>query len=202
MLFPWIISNESWIFHAFPWNWDFLVVKMADVNYIPSVALTETISQVLIYSLENCSLCCLLWRGNSKAETLIPWPPHEKSWLIGKDSDAGRDWGQEEKGTTEGEMAGWHHQLDRHEFEWTLGVGNGQGGLVCCNSWGRKESDTTERLNWTGGESHLFKQSALSDFSNWNNYFYSQAWSQFRQDGLEKNPLFTCLLWFLSLVRW
>ena len=77
------------------------------------------------------------------------WPPHAKSWLIGKDFDAGRDWGQEEKGTTEDEMAGWHHRLDRHEFGWTPGVGDGQGGLVCCNSWGRKESDMTERLNWT-----------------------------------------------------
>ena len=72
-----------------------------------------------------------------------------KSWLTGKDSDAGRDWGQEEKGMTEDEMAGWHHRLDGHEFEWTPGVGDGQEGLACCNSWGRKESDTTERLNWT-----------------------------------------------------
>ena len=63
--------------------------------------------------------------------------------------DAWRDWGQEEKGMTEDEMAGWHHQLDGHEFEWTLGVGDGQGGLTCCNSWGHKESDTSERLNWT-----------------------------------------------------
>ena len=63
--------------------------------------------------------------------------------------DAGRDWGQEEKGTTEDEMAEWHHWLDRRESEWTLGIGDGQGGLVCCDSWGRKESDTTERLNWT-----------------------------------------------------
>ena len=71
-----------------------------------------------------------------------------KSWLIGKGSDAGRDWGQEEKGTTEDEMAGWHHRLDGHEFEWTPGVGDGQGGLACCNSWGSRESDMTERLNW------------------------------------------------------
>ena len=90
------------------------------------------------------------WR-NAKAETLVLWPPHAKSWLIGKDSDAGRDWGQEEKGATEDEMAGWHHGLDGREFEWTPGVGDGQGGLACCDSWGRKESDTTERLelNWT-----------------------------------------------------
>ena len=66
-----------------------------------------------------------------------------------KDSDAGRDWGQEEKGTREDGMAGWHHRLDGHEFEWTPGVSDGQGGLACCNSWGHKESDTTEGLNWT-----------------------------------------------------
>ena len=88
-------------------------------------------------------------RTDAEAETPILWPPHEKSWLIGKDSDAGRDWGQEEKGATEDEMAGWHHWLDGHESEWTPGVGDGDGGLVCCDSWGRKESDTTERLNWT-----------------------------------------------------
>ena len=88
-------------------------------------------------------------RTDANAETPILWPPHARSWLIGKDSDAGRDWGQEEKGTTEDEMAGWHHWLDGREFEWTPGVGDGQGGLVCFDSWGRKESDTTERLNWT-----------------------------------------------------
>ena len=72
-----------------------------------------------------------------------------QSWLIGKDSDAGRDWGQEKKGTTEDEMAGWHHWLDGRGSGWTLGVGDGQRGLVCCDSWGREESDMTERLNWT-----------------------------------------------------
>ena len=72
-----------------------------------------------------------------------------RSWLIGKDSDAGRDWGPKEKGMTEDEMAGWHHGLDGCEFEWTPGVGDGQGGLACCNSWGHKESDTTEQLSWT-----------------------------------------------------
>ena len=70
-----------------------------------------------------------LGRNDAKTETPVLWPPHAKSWLIGKDSDAGRDCGQEEKGTTEDEMAGWHHWLDGHEFEWTLGVGDGQGGL-------------------------------------------------------------------------
>ena len=88
-------------------------------------------------------------RSDAKAETPVLWPPHAKSWLIGKDSDAGRDWGQEENGTTEDEMAGWHHWLDGREFEWTPGDGDGQGGLAFCDSWGHKESDTTERLNWT-----------------------------------------------------
>ena len=87
--------------------------------------------------------------NDAKAETPVLWPPHEKSWLIGKDSDAGRDWGQEEKGTAEDEMAGWRHWLDGRESGWTLGVGDGQGGLACCDSWDCKESDMTERLNWT-----------------------------------------------------
>ena len=88
-------------------------------------------------------------RTDPKAETLILWTPDVKSWLIGKDPDAGRDWGQEEKGKTEDEIAGWHHRLDGREFEWTPGVGDGQEGLACCDSWGRKESDMTEWLNWT-----------------------------------------------------
>ena len=88
-------------------------------------------------------------RNDAKAETPVLWPPHAKGWLIGKDSDAGRDWGQEEKGTTEDEMVGRHHWHNEHGFGWTPGVGDGQGSLVYCSSWGRKESDTTERLNWT-----------------------------------------------------
>ena len=93
--------------------------------------------------------CMFIGRTDAEAETPILWPPPTKGWLIGKDPDAGRDWGQEEKGMTEDEMAGWHHRFDGHEFEWTLGIGNGQGGLACCNSWGRRESDTNEWLNWT-----------------------------------------------------
>ena len=88
-------------------------------------------------------------RTDAEAETPILWPPHAKSWVTGKDPDAGRDWGQEEKGTTEDEMGGWRHWLDGHGFGWMPGVGDGQGGLVCWGSWGHKESDTTERLNWT-----------------------------------------------------
>ena len=105
-------------------------------------------------------------RSDAKAETPILWPPPAKSWLIGKDSDAGRDWGQEEKGTTKNEMAGWHHRLDGHEFEWPPGAGDGQGGLACCDSWGCKESDMTERLNWTELNCLLTSQSNRSFYSN------------------------------------
>ena len=87
-------------------------------------------------------------RTDAEAETPILWPSNTKKWLIGKDSDAGKDWRQEEKGTTEGEIVGWHHWLDGHEFEQAPGVGDEQGSLVCFSPWGHKESDTTERLNW------------------------------------------------------
>ena len=88
-------------------------------------------------------------RNDVKAKTPVLWPPHAKSWLIGKDSDTGRHCGQEEKGMTEDEMAGWHHWLHGRDSEWAPGVGDGQGGLACCDSWGHKESDMTEQLNWT-----------------------------------------------------
>ena len=82
--------------------------------------------------------------NDAKAETPVLWPPHVKSRLIGKDSDAGRDCRQEEKRTTEDEIVGWHHQLNKHEFEQAPGVGDGQGSLACCSPWSREESDTTE----------------------------------------------------------
>ena len=88
-------------------------------------------------------------RTDFEAATPMLWPPDVKSWLIGKDPDAGKDWRWEEKGMTEEEMVGWHHWLNGHGFGGTPGVGDGQGGLACCGSWGRKESDMTERLNWT-----------------------------------------------------
>ena len=87
-------------------------------------------------------------RTDAEAEAPILWPPDVKDWLIGKDPDTGKNWGQEEKGMTEDEMVGWHHWLYGHGLGWTPGVGDGQGGLVCCGSWGCEESDTTEQLNW------------------------------------------------------
>ena len=87
-----------------------------------------------------------------EAETPILWLPDIESWLIWKDPNAGKDWGQEEKETTEDEMVGWHHRLNGHGFGWTLGIGDRQGSLECCGSWGHKESDKTEQLNWTETE--------------------------------------------------
>ena len=105
-------------------------------------------------------------RNDVKAETPVLWAPHVKSWLIGKVSGAGSNWGQEEKGRTEDEMAGWYHWLDGRESEWTPGVGDGQGVLACCDSWGRKESDTTERLNWTDVPKQIIEE--------WNAFIFLQ----------------------------
>ena len=94
-------------------------------------------------------LWIFMGRIDAEDETPILWPPDGKSWLTVKDSDAGKDKGQGEKGTAEDEMVRWHHWLNGHGFRWTPGVGDGQGGLTCCGPWVYKESDRTERLNWT-----------------------------------------------------
>ena len=86
--------------------------------------------------------------GRTDGEAPILCPPDVKNWLIGKDLDAGKDWRQDKKGTTEDEMVGWHHWLDGHEFDQALGVGDGQRSLACCSPWDHKESDMTEWLNW------------------------------------------------------
>ena len=97
-------------------------------------------------------------RTDVEVETPILWPPDVKNWLIGRDPYAGKDWRQEEKGTTEGEMVGWHHRLDGHVFEQTSGVGDGQGSLACCSPWGRKESVMTEWLKWTDNNKNNERQ--------------------------------------------
>ena len=145
MVFPVVMYGcESWTIKKALTNWCFWTVVLEkmlesplDCKDIQPVHPKEDQSWVLIGSID------------AKAETPILWPPHANSWLIQKEPDSGKDWGQEAKGRTEDEMAGWHHRLDGCEFEWTPGVGDGQPpGLACCDSWDHKESDTTERLNW------------------------------------------------------
>ena len=126
--------EESWV----PKNWCFWTVVLEKT--LESSLDCKEIQPV--HPKTDQSLV-FIGRTYAEAETPLLWPPHVKSWLIGKDPDAGRDWGQE-KGMTEDEMAGWHHRLDAHEFGWTPGVGDGQRGVACCSSWGLKELDMTE----------------------------------------------------------
>ena len=105
-------------------------------------------------------------RTDAEAEAPILWPPDAKNWLIWKDPDAGKDWRQEEKGTTEDEIVGWHYWLDGHEFEKAPGVSDGQGDLVCCCPWGHKESDMTEQLNWTERKKCLLQEEWGPSFHN------------------------------------
>ena len=139
---------------------------LATPNFISATRFLFWTQDSCIKLLSPCSYLIVIWdffgRNDAKAETPVLWPPHAKSWFIGKDPDAGRVWGQEEKGTTEDEMAEWHHWLDGRESQWTLGVGDGQGGLACCDSWGRKESNMTEWLIWS--ENHLLSKTESFKF--------------------------------------
>ena len=145
MVFPVVMYGcESWTVKKAAKNWCFWMVVLEKTLKSPL-----NCKELQPVHSEGDKPWDFFGRNDAKAETPILWPPDAKSWLIGKDPDAGKDWGQEEKGMTEHEMVGWRHWLDGHGFGWTPGVGDGQGGLVCCNSWGHKESDTTEWLNWT-----------------------------------------------------
>ena len=132
--------KESWV----PKNWCFWTVVLEKTLEIPLDC-----KEIQPVHPKGDQFWVFIGRTDVEAEAPILWPPDVKSWLIGKDPDVGKGWRQEEKGTTEDEMAEWHHRLDGHEFGLSPGVGDGQGGLECCDSWGRKELDTTERLNWT-----------------------------------------------------
>ena len=137
----WVLDyKESWV----PKNWCFWTVVLEKTLESPLDC--KGIQPV---NPKGNQSWIFIRRTDVEAETPILWPRDVKNWLIGKDPNAGKDWRQEEKGMTEDEMAGWHHRLDGCESEWTPRVGDGQGGLACCSPWGRKESDMTERLNWT-----------------------------------------------------
>ena len=132
--------EESWV----PNNWCFWTVVLEKTLESPL-----DFKEIQPVHSEGDQSWVFFGRNDVKAETPVFWPTHAKSWLTGKDSDAGRGWGQEDKEMTEDEMAGWHHGLNGREFEWSPEDGDGQGGLACCDSWGRKELDVTEWLNWT-----------------------------------------------------
>ena len=131
-----IKKTEHWKIDAFElWCWR----RLLRVPWTASRSNQSVLKEISPeYSLEGLMLKLKLWYFG-----------HLKNWLIGKDPDAGKDWRQEEKGTTEDEMVGWHHWFDGHEFEQAPWVDDRQGVLACCFPWGHKESDTTERLNWT-----------------------------------------------------
>ena len=132
--------KESWV----PKNWWFWTVVLEKTLENPADC-----KEIKPVNPKGNQSWIFIGRTDAEAKVPILWPPDAKNWLIGKDPDAGKDWRQEEKGTTEGEMVGWHHQLNGHESEQALGVGDGQGNLACCSPWGHKELDVTEWLNWT-----------------------------------------------------
>ena len=120
----------------------------------------------------------LIRRADAEAEVPILWPPDPKSQFTGKDSDARKDWGKDEKGATENEMVGWHHQLNGHEFDQTLGDSEGQASLACYSPWGRKESDTTES-NWTTFWDGILFFSILNPLRGWLQCLMS-CWLQYK----------------------
>ena len=125
--------KESWV----PKNWCFWAVVLEKILESPL-----DWKEIQIVNPQGNQSWMFIGRTDAETETPILWPPDVKNWLIGKDPDAGKDWRQKEKGTTEDEMVGWHYQLDGHEFQQAPGAGDGQG-----SPWGCKESDTTEQLN-------------------------------------------------------
>ena len=146
--------KESWV----PKNWYFWTVVLEKT--LESPLGNKEIH--LVHPKGNQSWV-FVGRTDAEAETPILWPPDMKNWLLGKDHIARKDWRWEEKGMRENEMVGWHHQLDGHEFEHTLGVGDGQGSLACYSPWGCKEPDMTEQLNWTCNQRLVPKYTKTSD---------------------------------------
>ena len=145
--------KESWVLK----NWCFWIVVLEKTLESPLAC--KEIQQV---HPKGDQSWVFIGRTDVEAETPILGLPDVKNWLIWKEPDAGKEWGQDEKGTTEDEMVGWHHQLNGHGFGWTPGVGDGLGGLAHCGTWGRKDSDMTERLNWTELKSTITSE-ALHD---------------------------------------
>ena len=144
MVFP-VVMYGCELDHPKGWalkNWCLWIVVLE--NTLESLL---DCKEIKLVNLKGKQSWIFIGRTDAEAETPILWPPNPKSWLTGKDLDAEKDWGKEEKGMTEDEIVGWHHWLTRHEFEQTRGDGEGQGSLACSSPQGHKESDTTEQLN-------------------------------------------------------
>ena len=173
-------SSQSYGFsssHVWMWELDYKESWELKNWYLGTMVLEKTLESPL-----DCKKIQLVhpkgkqsWiftgRIDAEAEVPILWPPDANNWLLGKDPDAGKDWRQEEKGTTEDEMAGWHHQLNRHEFGWSPGVGYGQGDLACCSLWAAKIGrDWVTELNWMTKVTHYFPtEKSCLFFMSWVN---------------------------------
>ena len=167
--------KESWV----PKNWCFWTVVLEKTLESPLDC-----KEIKPVNPKGNQSWIFIGKTDAEAEILILWPPDSKSWLIGKDPDAGKDWMQEEKGTTEDEMVGWHHRLNGHEFGWTQWVGDGPGGLVCCGSWGCNDSDTAEWLNWT--ELHILQDQkgvTEDEMFGWHHWLNRHGFEQTPGDG-------------------
>ena len=152
------LSGQSYHFsssHVWIWELDYKESWALKNWCFQTVVLEKTLENPLDYKeiqsvhTKGNQSWIFIGRTDAEAETPILWPPDGKTRPIGNNPESGQDWRQEGKGTTENEMFGWHHQCDGHEFEYALGVGDGQGSMVCCSPWGCEELDTTEQLNWT-----------------------------------------------------
>ena len=172
--------KESWA----PKNWYFWTVVLEKI--LESHLDSEEIQPV---HPEGNQSWIFIWRTDIEAETPLLWPPNTKNWLIGKDPDAGTDWRWEEQGMTEDEMIGWHHRLNGHEIEKALGVGDGQGSLVCCSPWGCKEwNDWATELNWSYG-----KFLGYAIFKN--NEGKLNRWGSLQEDGFKQVVSLSVVLW-------
>ena len=146
--------KESWVLK----NWCFWIIVLEKILESPLDC-----KEIQTVHPKGNQSWIFIGRTDVEAETPIVWPPDAKNWLIGEDPDSGKDWRQKD------EMVGWHHQLDGHEFEQILGVGDGQGSLACCSPWDHKEPDTTERLNWMNWRE--------PPWVRWRKLWVKQVWS-------------------------
>ena len=178
--------KESWA----PKNWRFWTVVLEKTLESPSDC-----KEIQSVHPKGNKSWIFAGRTDAEAEAPILWPPHAKNWLRGKDPDAGKDWRQEEKGLTGDEIVGWHHRLNGHDFEQAPGAGDGQGSLACYSPWGCKESDTTERMNWTDAR-QVKGASETGDWARW--FVPSRNIQSHRGHAVLSSKNLVCYVWDIS----